>query len=144
MSESDYCDLCDLPRSQCVHGMPAPAAPAPRSSTPRTAQAPRAPRTSRPKPAVASRPVNRRWTPPDAIKPVIVEVLADAGGQLEADAVMTALQDALGEQLKDADHEHTPEGEPRWQLAARKARQALIGEGVMTKSRPGVWELSDR
>ena len=26
----DYCELCDLPRSQCIHGMPPPPEPAPK------------------------------------------------------------------------------------------------------------------
>jgi hypothetical protein len=48
----------------------------------------------------------------------------------------------MGERLKPADHERTPEGELRWRYAARRARQALIAEGVMTKGRPGVWALA--
>ena len=33
-------------------------------------------------------------------------------------------------------------GELRWRYAARRARVALIDEGLMTKSRPGVWQLA--
>jgi hypothetical protein len=141
MSESDYCDLCDLPRSTCVHGMPAPE---PKPAAARASRAAPKPRVARPKPEAAARPVTRRWTPPEQLKPVIVQVLSDAGGELEADEVMSALGAELADRFREADHEPTPEGEPRWQLAARKARQALIGEGVMSRGRPGVWELSDR
>jgi len=135
----DYCDLCDLPRSQCIHGMPAP------EPKPEPVRAPK-PRTPRAvsKPVVAARAVTHRWTPPAQLKPVIVQVLAEAGGELDASDLMTALEVELADRFREADHEPTPEGEPRWQLAARKARQELIGEGVMTRGRPGVWELRER
>ena len=48
----------------------------------------------------------------------------------------------MAERLTSADRETTPEGELRWRYAARKARQTLITEGVMTKGKPGVWALA--
>jgi hypothetical protein len=44
--------------------------------------------------------------------------------------------------MRPGDEERTPSGEPRWQFAARRARQALIAEGVMSAGEPGVWRLA--
>ena len=46
------------------------------------------------------------------------------------------------DRFRAGDHETTPEGEPRWRYAARRARIALIEEGLMTKTRPGSWQLA--
>jgi hypothetical protein len=135
----DYCELCDLPRSQCIHGQPPPPPPPPKK-----AAAPPKPR-KRATPARSSvppKPVTRRWTPPDVFKPLIVTVLERAGGELEADEVFVELELLAEDQLRPADRETTPEGELRWRYAARRARVALIDEGLMTKSRPGVWQLA--
>jgi len=135
----DYCELCDLPRSQCIHGRPptepkqaAKPAPKPR---PRAAAPSRTTRT----PAA---PVKRRWTPPDAFKPLILAVLEEAGGELEADELFLELEIRAEDHLLPGDRETTPEGELRWQYAARRARQALIKEGTMTRGGPGVWQLA--
>ena len=136
----DYCPLCDLPRSQCVHGQPPPAAPEPATkATPR----PRASRAARPRtPGAPPKPVVRRWTPPEVFKPHIVSVLEEAGGALETDEMFLELEAATDELLLPGDRETTPEGELRWRYAARRARQALIKEGVMTRDGgPGVWQL---
>ena len=137
MSDEDYCELCDLPKSQCIHGNP-PAPPPPRA-TARTAT----PRASRPvvKKAAPTRTVPRKWTPPEAFKADIVAVLEDAGGSLEQEDLFRALEERVAERLTEADHQTTPEGELRWRYAARRARQALITEGAMVKGRPGVWSL---
>ncbi len=136
----DYCELCDLPRSQCIHGQPPPPPPPPKK-----AAAPPKPRKRATTPARSSvppKPVTRRWTPPDVFKPLIVTVLERAGGELEADEVFVELELLAEDQLRPADRETTPEGELRWRYAARRARVALIDEGLMTKSRPGVWQLA--
>ena len=137
----DYCALCDLPRSQCIHGLPTPA-PAPARKP-----AARKP-TTRPKPAkrvatttAPARP--RKWTPPEAIRPHVLHVLREAGGELEAEEVFDRLEERMADSLLEADRELTPEGEPRWRFAARKARQSLIADGLMVKSRPGLWELTE-
>jgi hypothetical protein len=134
----DYCELCELPRSQCIHGRPPPepkqAGNAPPKSKPKQASVSRA--------APATTPVTLRWTPPEVFKPLIVSVLESAGGELVADEVYQELESLAGDRLRAADHDTTPEGEPRWQYAARRARVALIAEGRMTKGRPGVWQLS--
>ena len=47
------------------------------------------------------------------------------------------------DRLLPGDRERTPEGELRWQYAARRARVALIKEGRMTKGIPGMWTLAE-
>lgn len=136
----DYCDLCDLPLSTCVHGMPPapppPPAPvrAPRVSTPRAAKT-----TA---PAVPTRRAPRKWTPPEDFAPHIVGVLEAAGGELDTEDVFTALESRLAEELLDGDRQLTPEGELRWRYAARRARQSMIKDGVLAKGAPGVWSLA--
>jgi hypothetical protein len=93
------------------------------------------------KPAAPTRSAPRKWTPPDAFKPAIVAVLEEAGGELEQDELFRRLEERIAERLTTADHDRTPEGELRWRYAARRARQALIAEGAMTKGRPGIWSL---
>jgi hypothetical protein len=139
-ASDDYCDLCDLPRSQCIHGRPpeppkpvAKAAPARRKTTAAT-------RTRTP--GATAKPVVHRWTPPDTFKPLILEVLKEAGGALESDELFLELEIAAEDRLLPGDRETTPEGELRWQYAARRARQSLIKEGVMTRGGPGVWQLT--
>jgi hypothetical protein len=140
----DYCELCDLPRSTCVHGMPAaPPTPAtaPKARPKRTAKAPT--RAAASKPSAPVRRAPRRWTPPEALQPHIVGVLEEAGGELDVDDMFVRLEDRVADSLLEGDRETTPEGELRWRYAARRARQALIAEGVMARGRPGVWRLSD-
>jgi len=135
----DYCELCDLPKSQCVHGLPSPAPEQATKAPPRPKKAP-APR-ARPS-TVPPKPVTRRWTPPDVFKPLIITALEQAGGELEADELFHELEVLAEDRLRPADSETTPEGELRWRYAARRARVALIDEGLMTKTRPGVWQLA--
>jgi hypothetical protein len=139
MNASDeYCELCDLPTSQCLHGRPPPVPKQTVTAPPRPRKRPSTPR----RPAAApTKPVMRRWTPPDVFKPLIIAVLERAGGELEADELFLELEILAEDQLRPEDSETTPEGEPRWQYAARRARVALIDEGQMTKTRPGVWQL---
>lgn len=141
MSAEDYCELCDLPKSQCIHGNPPtpPPPPAPRASALRAGPVVR--KRTAPPAAAAARTVPRRWTPPEAFGESIVEVLEEHGGQMEQEELFAALELRMQERLTAADHESTPEGELRWRYAARRARQALIAEGRMTKGRPGVWSL---
>ena len=143
MSATDgYCEFCDLPLSQCVHGQP-PAPPAP---SPTMARAPRtravAPARSRVASDPPAKPVARRWTPPEVFKPHILQVLQQAGGELEVEELFLELEIALEDQLRPGDRETTPEGELRWQYAARRARIALVEEGLMIKGRPGMWQLA--
>jgi hypothetical protein len=86
--------------------------------------------------------VSRRWTPPDVFKPLILNVLTEAGGVLDADELFLELEILAEDSLLPGDGEKMPGGEVRWQYAARRARLALIEEGLMTKGKPGVWELA--
>ena len=134
----DYCEMCDLPRSQCIHGMPPPP-PAPAKKPP----APRRKPATRAAPVATTHTRPRRWTSPEVIRPHILHVLREAGGELEAEEAFERLETRMADSLLEADQERTPEGELRWRYAARRARQALIADGLMTKSRPGVWELAE-
>jgi hypothetical protein len=75
-------------------------------------------------------------------KPLIVAVLEEAGGELEAEEVFLELEILAEDRLLPGDRETTPEGELRWRYAARRARVALLDEGVMVKGRPGLWQLA--
>jgi len=137
-THDDYCDFCDLPLSQCIHGQPPAPKPVVKSSPKPRKRAIAAPRAAK----ATAKPVNRRWTPPEALKPHILAVLQEAGGELEADELFLELEITVEDQLLPGDRESTPEGEPRWQYAARRARVALINEGLMLKDIPGVWKLA--
>lgn len=130
----DHCELCDLPLSQCVHGRPAPKPAAPARPAPK----PRKQAASVPR----SRPVVRRWTPPEDLVPLVVQVLEDAGGALPADDALRRIEERLEGRMASGDRELTPSGEPRWQYAARRARVTLVQDGVLTKDEPGVWRLA--
>jgi hypothetical protein len=133
----DYCELCDLPKSQCPHGQPPP----PPKVVVR--KAPSKPRQAAPRRTPAApKPVSLRWTPPDVFKPLIITALEKAGGELEADDLFLELEILAEDRLRPEDSETTPEGELRWRYAARRARMSLIDEGLMTRGRPGVWQLA--
>ena len=140
MSAEDYCDLCELPMSQCIHGNPPapPPAPAPRATPVRRTRV-----AATATPSTPAKPVTRRWTPPEAFKAPILAVLGEHGGAMQQDDAFEALETRMAERLSEADRETTPEGELRWRYAARRARQALITEGAMTKGLPGIWALAD-
>ncbi len=137
-ASADYCEHCDLPRSQCIHGQPPPPTPAKAvTSPPKPRKRPTTRRSSTPE-----EPVRRRWTPPEVFEPLILTVLKQAGGTLEADDAFAELEVLAQGRLLPGDTELTPGGELRWRHAARRARMALIDEGLMTKTTPGVWQIS--
>ncbi len=136
----DYCELCDLPRSTCIHGQPPPPVPQKAPAAPPRPRKRPAPRAT---PAAApAKTVARRWTPPEEFKPLIITVLEQAGGELPSDELFVALEVLAGDRLRPEDSETTPEGELRWRYAARRARVALVDDGLMTKGTPGVWQLA--
>ena len=138
-ASADYCDLCDLPRSQCVHGQPPPPTPKKAvKSPPKPRKRPTARRSSTP-----DEPAARRWTPPEVFKPLILTALTRAGGTMDADDMFMELELLAQDRLLPGDIELTPGGELRWRYAARRARMALIDEGLMTKTRPGVWQIAE-
>ena len=137
-AHDEYCDFCELPMAQCVHGLPPAPKPVVTSAPKPRKRAPARPRSV----GTADKPVNRRWTPPEVFKPHILAVLQEAGGEMEADELFLELEIVVEDRLLSGDRESTPEGEPRWQYAARRARVALINEGLMIKGIPGVWKLA--
>lgn len=74
--------------------------------------------------------------------PHILGVLDAAGRELDTEDIFAALESRLVDDLLDGDRQLTPEGELRWQYAARRARQSMIKDGLMSKGAPGVWTLS--
>lgn len=147
----DYCEHCDLPFSTCIHGRP--PAPEPVKAPPKASPVRRR-TTSASSPtsgttagsASAAAPVRtapRRRTDKAEFKPVIVEVLQEAGGEQEADLVLAALEERLADVLKPGDHETGPTGEVRWRTAARWARKELADDGLLVAPQPGVWALTD-
>ena len=135
----DYCDLCDLPLSTCVHGMPAPPPKPARPAAPRrtTPTVTRADSPSRPRPA-------SRRTDQSAFRSHILSVLRDAGVPLETDEVLLELEIRMDGDLKDRDREKAPTGEVRWHTAARAERKAMIDQGLIVPAQPGIWELTVR
>lgn len=144
VADGDYCDLCDLRLSECVHGRPEPVpppAPEPVRRTPRVKAPPRVPGTRAVEtPARSTAP--RKWTSPAELRPAILATLQEAGGELGVDEVFARLEERVGEQLRPGDRETNPQGELRWRAAARKARKALMDEGLLDTA-PAVWRLSD-
>jgi hypothetical protein len=124
-----------------VAAAPKPRKRAARTTTTRTTTARTTSARTAPTPVVEE-PVRRRWTPPEAFKPLILTVLEQAGGSLEADEAFAALEALAQDHFLPGDTEATPGGELRWRYHARRARIALIDEGLMTKSRPGVWQVA--
>ena len=137
-ASDDHCELCDLPLSQCIHGRPPPAPVQAAANAPK----PRKTRTAPQRAAAPAKPVVRRWTRPEELKPLILTVLEQAGGELDAEELFLELEILAEDRLLPGDSETTPEGELRWRYAARRARVALIDEGLMTKAAPGVWTLA--
>ncbi len=124
------------------HLRPRPAAAASPAGHPRGAQGDPATVTRKTVPGTPPKVVSRRWTAPDALKSPILTVLQGAGGELDSEDLFLELEIVMDERLLAGDRETTPEGELRWQYAARRARQLLINEGLMAKGRPGIWELT--
>jgi hypothetical protein len=86
--------------------------------------------------------VNRRWSRPEDLKPFILTVLREAGGELDAEDMFLELEIAAEDHFRPGDREAMPTGELRWRYAARRARVELINEGLMTSGTPGVWRLA--
>ena len=136
----DYCELCDLPLSQCVHGQPPPPPPE------KKAPVKRAPRVSKPRVAGTSAPSAPppRRTPQREFRAHILGALQDSGGQAEMEHVMAELARRMEGVLRPADHETVNQGELRWRYAARLERKAMLDDGlIMPPRQPGVWELTE-
>ena len=137
----EYCDLCDLPLSTCVHGMPKPPPPPPpsprtpraRTTTPRAAAVPSTSAPARPPSKVSDQ---------SAFRPHIVAILR-AEGSLETEDMLLELELAMEDELRERDRQPTPTGEVRWHQSARMERKAMIDAGLMAGGKPGVWELTE-
>ena len=122
-----------------MHGQPPPPTPTKAvKSPPKPRKRPTTQKSSAP-----DEPVTRRWTPPEVFKPLILTVLTRAGGTMDAHDMFLELELLAQDRLLPGDNELTPGGELRWRYAARRARMALIDEGLMTKTRPGVWQIAE-
>jgi len=149
----EYCELCDLPLSTCVHGMPkAPPEPPPTARTQRTPRATvrtstvgggsastSSRTTSARTPAAPPRPPSK-VTDQAAFRPHIVRILK-AEGSLETEDMLLELEMAMEDVLRERDRQTSPTGEVRWHTTARKERKAMIDAGLMVEGR-GVWELT--
>lgn len=153
MTSTDYCDLCELPRSTCVHGMPPPppepAKKAPVRKVP--ARVPGTPMRVAAEPAavkVATKPATKstsapRRTPQADFRPHLLAALQQHGGSLDAEQLMDELEERMTGVLRAADRETLTKGELRWHYAARLERKAMTDDGLMAPSRvPGTWELT--
>jgi len=144
----DYCELCDLPLSTCVHGRPPPPPPpAPVRKARAAREAPVRSRaasgSSRPAPAeVSTRRVTRKWTPWEEFRPHVLAILRENDGRLDADDLMLELEIRLESVLTPGDRENAPQGGERWHVAVRRQRKALADEGLLVPAQPGVWELT--
>ncbi len=82
-------------------------------------------------------PVGAYWLP-------ILAILVEAGGSAPANDVINALEERLGDELKDRDRERLRNGEVRWRNRARFARLRMKEHGLLSKTSPrGVWEITE-
>jgi hypothetical protein len=137
----DYCELCDLPLSTCIHGMPKPLPPPPPPPrTPRTRTA--TPRASSSRPSTAAARPPSKVSDQTAFRPHIIRILR-LEGSLETEDMLLELEMAMEDELRERDRQPTPTGELRWHATARMERKALIDAGLMAGGKPGIWELTE-
>lgn len=151
----DWCDLCELPLSQCPHGAPPPPPPSPTPrSAPRPRKAPaRAPSASatgptsaprRSSPAVTTRAPVRRTppgrTPQTEFRKALLAELADQPVPVEREQVLAALEERMD--LTEQDRGITADGEVRWRRTAIKERKAMADDGLVATAGHGMWVLS--
>jgi hypothetical protein len=136
----EYCDLCDLPLSTCVHGMPKPPPPPPPS--PRTPRARTvSSRTSPVRTTQAPTRAPSKVTDQSVFRPHIVRILRQEGS-LETEDMLLELEMAMEDDLRERDRQPTPTGEVRWHQSARSERKAMSDAGLLAGGKPGVWELT--
>jgi hypothetical protein len=143
----DYCELCDLPLSTCVHGRPPPRPPEPVRKAPAARATPvrsRAAGASSRADDVSTRRVPRKWTPSEEFRPHVLAILRENDGRLDADDLMLELEIRLEGVLTPGDREQAPQGGERWHVAVRRQRKALADEGLLVPAQPGIWELTPR
>lgn len=95
------------------------------------------PRNQAPAPPGSILPVGAYWVP-------ILDFLVEAGGSAPANDVIDALEERMGDELKDRDRETLRNGEVRWRNRARFARLRMKERGLLRDTSPrGVWEISE-
>jgi hypothetical protein len=94
-------------------------------------------------------PLKKEPAPPGSLVPVgaywlpILGILAEAGGSAPANDVIDALEERMGDELRDRDRERLRNGEVRWRNRARFARLRMKERGLLSKTSPrGVWEIT--
>ncbi|WP_299050800.1 hypothetical protein [uncultured Nocardioides sp.] len=147
---ADWCDLCELPLSQCPHGAPPPPPrPAVKATPVRTRTAKpattRAAGTRRTPGEAAPRPPAQPRTPPGRtpqteFRKHLLAVLATYPVAAERDVVL----DEMGERmtLTTQDRGITADGQVRWRRAAMKERAAMAEEGLVASEGHALWVLT--
>lgn len=93
-------------------------------------------RTEAPAPPGSILPVGDYWLP-------ILSTIAEAGGSAHANDVIDALEERMGDALKDRDRETLRNGEVRWRNRARFARLRMKERGLLSDtSQRGIWEIT--
>lgn len=93
-------------------------------------------RTEAPAPPGSILPVGDYWLP-------ILSTIAEAGGSAHANDVIDALEERMGDALKDRDRETLRNGEVRWRNRARFARLRMKERGLLSNtSQRGIWEIT--
>lgn len=138
---STYCDHCDLPLDQCVHGRPQPVTPAKPTPAPRKASPARRSTTAQPRVETRRVATNRR-TPQTAYRAVILDVMRDMGGEGGADEILAEVERRMAPRLLAGDYELVQD-ETRWRRAARFERKDMVEAGLLEPVRErGVWRLA--
>ncbi len=74
----------------------------------------------------------------------LMKTVLDLGGSAEVSAIRKAMEEKMAPLLRQGDYETVATGEPRWWNAIVWERNALVKEGLFSKtSKRGVWELTE-
>lgn len=137
---AEYCDRCDLPLDQCVHGRPEPVV-VPKVVELKTPPAPRRAKPAQPRVETRRVPAARS-TSQTAYRQALLEVMRDMGGRGEAEEILTEVERRLAPRLRDRDYEEV-QGEARWRRAARFERKDMVEAGLIEPViERGVWQLT--
>jgi hypothetical protein len=75
--------------------------------------------------------------------PVILEIIAEAGGEAHANDVIDEVGRRLDGRLTEQDREPLNMGEVRWRNRTRFARSRMKERGFLASPRRGVWAITD-
>lgn len=73
----------------------------------------------------------------------IQDCLRSLGGEAKRQELEGAIEPFLADRLKPGDQAAMSNGLPRWKVMVRRARKAMITEGLLADT-PGRWRLADR